>query len=498
LENKNKMDSTTTTTLDLIKASQANPLLNDRISKAFTTSTGLTFYDLQAPAKLLAPVFSKLRNRIPRVPGRGDVATRWKSILSYNSTNVGAGVTEGNRGGIISDVVIDNLATYKTIGLENALSFESELAARGLDDARARAAQSLLLSMFKAEEKIMLGGNASTSLGAPTAPVLAAVAGTSTLAAATYSVIAVPLTFDGYSRANVTTGVKQTYTQTSAGPYSNADVHNGGVGLASPASTQAISGATQVLTGSTTPILGAAGFAWYVGLAGAEKLNLITSGATATITAPSLTGGQLASSLVATDYSADSLVYDGIYGIVMKNASSYKDVLANGEKLQSDGAGGIVQINEMFFEMYSQSQLGPDVLWVSATDMETITNLIIGNGGAPLIRFVESTDGSHGNIVGGARAKALFNKFTQQLVTLEVHPYLQQGIILGELTTLPAEAYAYSNVGSPLEVHVQQDYYQIDWPVITRKWEMGTYMTGTMACYVPFGFSAITNITPGV
>jgi len=56
-------------------------LMKDSLSKAVTLATGLTAYDLQAPAKNLYPIITPLRNALPRV-GRinpGDAA-RWRTI----------------------------------------------------------------------------------------------------------------------------------------------------------------------------------------------------------------------------------------------------------------------------------------------------------------------------------------------------------------------------------------------------------------------------------
>ncbi len=53
----------TAETLALAKTALANGTLQ----KSVTISTGLTYYDLQAPAKNLYPVITPLRNAIPRV-----------------------------------------------------------------------------------------------------------------------------------------------------------------------------------------------------------------------------------------------------------------------------------------------------------------------------------------------------------------------------------------------------------------------------------------------
>lgn len=67
--------SATTETLDLLKGiySSQNPLR--KAGNTVTTATGLVNYDLQAPAKNLYPIITILAKRIPRVKGKGGVAT---------------------------------------------------------------------------------------------------------------------------------------------------------------------------------------------------------------------------------------------------------------------------------------------------------------------------------------------------------------------------------------------------------------------------------------
>ena len=67
-------------TLAMMKSSLGMPLDNS-LKKGVTTSTGLTYYDLQAPAKNLYPVITPLRNKLPRKhrPNSG-TATNWKQV----------------------------------------------------------------------------------------------------------------------------------------------------------------------------------------------------------------------------------------------------------------------------------------------------------------------------------------------------------------------------------------------------------------------------------
>src|SRR5437764_9961114 len=91
-------------TLALVKEALGAPneALRGDLAKNITQATGLVAYDLQAPALSLIPVITPIRNMIPRVRGNGGQATNWKAITGINSTNIGLGVSEGNRGGAIN------------------------------------------------------------------------------------------------------------------------------------------------------------------------------------------------------------------------------------------------------------------------------------------------------------------------------------------------------------------------------------------------------------
>lgn len=494
------MSQTTDETIKLIKASHEKPYGFNPLTKSFTqgtggsAATGLTAFDLQAPAKRLFPVATPLRNRLPRVKGRGDIATRWKTITTINPTLVEAGVSESNRGAKITDTVNDAFVPYSFLGLENDVSFEADYAAEGFDDARARASQSVLVSLMEREEKMLLGGNNSVALGTPTGLTLTAPVGVSTLGSTTQSVIVVALTLDGFRRSAVATGIPQQISQVSAGPYSHTDSFGGGASHKSTNSTQAVTNST-TLNATVTAITGAWAYAWFWGLAGSELLGAITTVNKIVITAAA-TGSQTAASIGATDFSKNALVFDGITSIVANNSTSAYVKSLDGATLTSDGAGRIVEIETALQYFFDNFRLGPNVVWVSSQEMKSISKLVMANGGTPLYRFNADAATGRMNLEAGFIIVNYTNQFMNESIEIRVHPHQAAGTIIFELTQLPPQYYQYSNQGSPLEVHYRRDYYQVDWPVIRRAYEMGVYADETLACYVPFGFGIISNISP--
>src|SRR6185437_3527549 len=69
-------------TIDMFKAAFGNPMRppENAMTKSVSVATGLTYYDLRAPALNLFPTVSPLRNSVPRMQraNPGDAA-HWKA-----------------------------------------------------------------------------------------------------------------------------------------------------------------------------------------------------------------------------------------------------------------------------------------------------------------------------------------------------------------------------------------------------------------------------------
>lgn len=478
-------------TIELLKGMKPIRLAED-IAKAFSQSTGLVNYDLEPYAKVLYPVNTPLRNRIPRVKANGGTATNWKQITKVNAGMMRAGVSEGNRGGIITNQVQDRTAAYRGLGLENFYSNEADYAAQGFDDVRAQDVRSLLDSFFIQEERTILGGNGTLALGTPTTPTLAALGSGGSLTAGALSVIVVGLTLVAHQNASVSAGVQPTFTRTNA--EGTTDVIKSGASNKSAAATVTVV-AGDSISATTSVINGAVSYAWYAGVAGSERLVAITTTNSALITATNATS-QLASAIAAADDSRDTLVFDGLLtqiltpgsgAVVMSLPTGTPGV---GSKLTSDGAGGIVEIDDMFQQFWDQSRLSPDEIQCSSRSLLAINRIVISNGGAPLIRF--SNESSGAQINAGSVVGTYLNKITNKQVKIAVHPDMCDGTLLFWSNGIP---YALSNVGNILQMKMRQDYYQSEWPIRTRRREFGIYTDGLLQCYFPPAFGVLRNFS---
>ena len=484
-------------TMEAMRKAQAEG--SESLAKAFTQGTGLVAYDLQAPALALYPfmaLMTMLRNEIPRVGGGGDTATRWKAVTGINTANAHPGVSEGNRGALISTTVANYLASYAGFGLEDTVSFEADYAAQGFDDVKARARLGLLRSLMLAEEGQLLGGNASLALGTTPTPTLAFVAGSNTLPTLTYSVICVALTQQGWSRTSLANGVPGQISKTNVD--ASSDTINGGAAQKSAAATQAIT-LGQALTAVVAPVEGAVGYAWFVGAAGAEKLEFLTTINSISVTAPLNGTRQAASALTAADYSKDAVYnIDGLLTFAKSANNATVQALANGTlgtgtSLTSDGAGGVQEINNILQTMFDSFRLGPDEIMVSSAGIRTINKLCIGNGGAPLFRFVMDDKGGQPGLSAGATIGSYLNPITNQLIRVRVHPNMVAGTILGYCREIP---YPLNGVGNVMQVKTRREYYSIDWPVGIqgRKYPYGCYCDEVLQHFAPFAMFKLYNI----
>lgn len=500
--------ASTEETLALLKAAQANP---DELIKSFaqpgTATTGLQAYNLEGPAKNLYPVLTPLRNSIARITGGFAIQANWKAITNINVGNTRAGLAEGKRGGLINHTLAEYLAAFRGFGLENNVTFEAQYAGKNFDDLKALSVSQLLSATMIQEERLILGGNSSQPMGTTPTPSLAASTTGGALATQTLSVICVALGLQAYldvaganngaigqSFAAATAVVPAQITRTNAD--GTTDTFGGGSGQKSAAATVGVTGATGSATGLVAAVNGASGYAWYWGAAGAEVLGAVTTVNSVLITATA-TGTQTAASLPAQDSTTSSLDFDGLLAQCFKPGSgAYVAVQANGvlgtgTGLTADGAGGVVEFETAFAAFYNKYRLSPTKIYLNSQELVNLTKKIIGNGGAPLLRLVNEANAATGNVTGGTKVGSYLNKITGDIVPIIVHPNMPAGTIFFFTERLP---YPLSGVGDVVRMLMRQDYYQLEWPLRSRKYEYLVAADGVLQHYAPFSMGVITNI----
>jgi hypothetical protein len=500
--------------VDAFSAAQSSPQalapgsIPNQLLKAITQATGLVWYDLQPYAKLLFPVITPLRNEIPRTQGNGGTSTHWKSITAININNVSIGLGEGQRGGTVTTQEVDVLATYKTIGLDDSVTFQADWAAKNFDDVKRLAVDNLLKALMIGEEKMLVGANSSLQLGTTPTPTIADITTGGTLLANTaYSVIGVALAFDGFTNGSVAGGIQAAITRTNT---DGSSITYGG-GSAQKSAAAAVTTAndasnTHCVSGTIAAVRGAVGYAWFWGSAGNEVLGAITSINSIKITA-NATGTQTAASLPSSDNSTNAYLADGlITQIETAGSNSYYGVMptgtpGTGSTLTSDGAGGIVEIDTALKAFWDNFKLSPQVILVNAQELKNISTKTIAAGGTPLFRFVIDA----GNVNNPAQLSATagqvvgnyLNKYTMSggaLVQVLLHPNVPAGTMIFYSRMLP---YPLSNVANLLEVRYRQDYRQIEWPIVKPQYEYSILADEVLVNYFPPAFGVLTNIANG-
>jgi len=488
-----------------------------------TATSGLTYYDLEAGAKFLYPVLTPLRNSIPRVSGKGGIQANWRAVTGVNMAGVRGGVSAGNRNSTQTVNVFNYIASYKGLGIETNVDFEATYAGQGFDDVRAIGAKTGLESLMLIEEAMILGGNSGLALGqVGTVAISTSTTSGAIASGTTVHVGVVALTLEGYLAASLNGGVQGQFTRTNID--GSTDVINGGSSQASADVSVATAGggSTNSVSASWPATAGAVAYAvfWGATYAGAVLGAIVTTNS-ALITTAVGTGTAVAPGVVVlgtafnADYSRNSLSFDGILSQIYQVNGGAGNTLASGisqtlgstiytmatgtagigTPLTADGSGGIAEIDAVLKTMWDTYRLGPDTMWVNSQEALNISKKILQGGSTSAQRFVFET--VQDAIGGGIMVRTYLNRFSMQggsVVDIKVHPNMPAGTVLFTSKSIP---YPVSGVGNVLQVRTRQDYYQIEWPLRSRRYEYGVYADEVLQNYAPFAFAAITNIANG-
>ena len=458
-------------------------------------STSCAAFDLEAPAKLLTPRPTPLRNRIPRKKGVG-TSHRQKQILGYTGTGTGGvgntwpGITQDTtttfgainyeRGPKISYAAQDLILPYNSYSLSDSVTFDANFSGLGYQDLRQLSSTSTLYATMLMEERMMLMARGTASgysgaLSAPTFTLASPVASGSqtALAATTYYV-------------NVT---------------ADAGISGNGFGesiLGTEASTAVASGDVLTITVATA-VVGALGYNIYVGTAtGAANLKYQgtlkgtgtftiqgagTQGLVGNNAAFTTTGA--AASRAAADTSAYATGYDGILATVLGPNSGYNNAINSAFSTSNPGG----EFQTAFASMYQAVKADPDVVLLNGNDRKQLSDAI-KSGSTANYRLVINNPGEDGTTYGSV-VTGLQNEVTGKAVDLMVHPWLNQGVAPILSFTLPIPDTEVSDVWANYMV---QDYMGIQWPVTQFSYDFSTYFRGTFFCAAPAWNGAVSGI----
>jgi hypothetical protein len=459
-------------------------------------STSFAAFDLEAPAKLLTPRPTPLRNRIPRKKGVG-TSHRQKQILGYTGTGTGGvgntwpGITQDTtttfgaiayeRGPKISYAAQDLILPYNSYSLSDSVTFDANFSGLGYQDLRQLSSTSTLYATMLMEERMMLMARGTASgysgaLAAPTFTVASPVAasGQTPLAATNYFI---NVTADAGISGN---GFGESILGTESG------------------STAVASGDVLTIT-VATPVTGALGYNIYVGTTtGAANLKYQgtlkgtgtftiqgagTQGLTGNNAAFTTTGA--AASRATADTSAYATGYDGILATVLGPNSGFNNAINS--TFSTSNPGG--EFQTAFAAMYQNVKADPDIVLLNGNDRKQLSDAIKSGSNANY-RLVINNPGEDGTTYGSV-VTGLQNEVTGKAVDLMVHPWLNQGVAPILSFTLPIPDTEVSDVWAN---YLVQDYMGIQWPVTQFSYDFSTYFRGTFFCSAPAWNGAVSGI----
>jgi hypothetical protein len=464
--------------------------VGDGLTTGSPIGTGLVPFDLEAPAKYLAPRPTPLRNKLPREKGQG-TSRRFKRITGITGSGTGVGnihpgiseTTQNNfapagasnalylaRGSKIGYAGDDKIVPYFQFSLSDSVSWQAQYGGQGFQDIRALSAQSLLYASMLMEERMLLMGRGTNS----------AFAGA--LAAPTSITLTARTAATGETALGLTDKLT-VYVTTDAGDFGQSVLSAQTVSAANLTSGQVV----DVTIGAVT---GALGYRVYVahgasGVASSSCYYIGRTGSRTYTVQGTLPTSGTAASTVAADTSAYANGYDGIMSYVTGASSGYSNVLNSTFNATSPGA----EFQTAFASLYNSVKADPDEILFNGTDRKNLSELL-KNSSSNNYRLQIQQDET-GNAVLGSVITAIQNEVTGKIIPMTVHPWMPQGNTAILSYTLPIPDTQVSNCWSVVNV---QDYTGINWPVTQFEYESSSYWYGTFVAYAPAWSGSITGI----
>ncbi len=461
--------------------------------------SGILAFDLEAPAKLLAPYLSPMRNQLPRVPGTG-ASRRIKVINAITGSGSGVPTQQGGFGEATTNVGpgglsyvrppylqysgYDVVLNYVSYGFSDSVSWQAEMQGQGYEDIRSLSNTALMYSTMTLEDRLFLYGRGTSANGysgtlgvAPTFTLSAVSAsitptGTSTLGtSASVFVIVAPDAGDLLG----TTGV-----QMHQGPASNVVTSVG---------TSAGKTAVQVTVTNDSSQVGAVGYNFYCASVASGPYYYCGRSGSSTGYITSQPSGGPSCTVGAADQSTSSNNFDGI---IPSLAASGGYVTRLNAPLSTTNPGA--EFFTALATVYESVKADPDVIDMNAFDRMQLSNAILnGNSNSAYNVYIQN-DGGLGGVGVGAVVSTLYNPVTGKALRLEVEPWLPQGNAIVRSTSIPIPN---SHVTNPFYWAGPQDMAIVQWAPTQFTFDSSSILIGTLVSAAP-QFSALIQGISGV
>lgn len=451
-------------------------------------ASGLVPFDLEAPSKLIYPVFSPIRNKIPRVQGQG-TSRRTKVITGIQGSQTGSGngparwsIAETNPASAYPGTLpaaghqsaVDVNIPYKFFGLSESLSWLSQFSGQGFEDIAALANLVLMQEAMLAEEYTMLWGT-GTAIVAPAAPTVA-------IRTAGSNETAIAAAGGGNSYYIRVTAIN-IYGETTMS-----------------AAAEAALGATtgKVLDVTITPSLGASQYNVYISAAAAA--GSAPAGRTSYFRQASSVGGArytiqgtLAGSGTnppAADSTAGANDYEGLFSVLSGHAVTDAAVYPagflagyyNASEATTLSIATIAAALQLMWNGPGAFRADPAEIICEAGDAKRLNDDILTNNGSGVAYKLQIQQSEVAGLIAGSAVSQFVNPVTRSLVNILVHPWFHQGNAMLMSYQLPIPNSNISNIWEAVNV---QDYLSVGWPVIDPTFRYSLFLYGTLVGHAP-------------
>lgn len=454
-----------------------------QMRKNFTTSSplasGFVPYDLIPFVRTIYPVYTPLRNKIPRVPGQGlrhqgkILASITGSLPGQMGTLQDDSTSEffGGSGFASwpnqlpesgSQTAYDLNIPYRFFALTEGVSWLGQFAGQGFDDLYGLASLVLLQEFMLLEEHDILASS-SQALAQPAAP---------TCTPRNAGAGETPLTWYGIDLWVTTTALdywgETAFNAANVTEVTGATTGTSVVDVTIQTVNGALSYAIYVATGTVTPGGRTSYFRFTAntlgGFVGSLKFTLQGAVPTSGANPPAADTGtgnanrmeSLISVLSGRAYNNGAGPYPGPGSDPPVNAGYYNNTVGN--------TFNVNVLQTALQQMFNGSTgyfANPSEIIASADDATVLAQSIINESVAAYQLRIQQSEVA--GVTGGVAVANVVNPVTRSMPEILVHPYLFQGTSLLMSYVLPQTQ---NNLGNVVENVMVQDYAQIGWPVI--------------------------------
>ena len=392
----------------------------DIVTKSFSEAPGSTgnsliAYNLENTISVLYPDTTRFAKDITRVFGGYGRSAEF-DVVTKNASDEQRGMTERGKTGSVNRLLKKRYSqTYHSFGRSGTVVLQDELDHGPLTPERkALEVNGMMHSHARNMERLIIGGNSSSSLVKPV--VTGTVSSGGTITAGSYDVQVVSLNYQAYveTRYKSITDITVPATKTMTDVYGNVTETNFGHSLPSDA-VSVTTTTTNKTINATWPIdPNAFGYLVFAGATGSVKLQALVFVNAITLT--SLVTNTVNVSTVDTteDRSVEIGAIDGVLTQVLKaNSGATVNYLTAGATLSKGSRNNCVEIDALLTDMWQKKMIEPSKMYMSPKVFTQLADTM----GDSLVRFNVNGNGD-GKVVLGSTVNMYIHPATGHYIEI--------------------------------------------------------------------------------